>query len=176
MGFSFFGKKGQSEPAKGGETSELNGQVREHPNSEAVLTLENIRLGLPSVTCEEAIEMTGQLLVSGGYVTPEYVGAMHERETVLSTYIGDGIAIPHGVGKAAGYILKSGICILQFPEGVAYPDGEKAYLMVGIAGKGNRHLEILAGLAELLQEREALQTLFTTRDPEQIYQMLTGRL
>jgi mannitol/fructose-specific phosphotransferase system IIA component len=96
-----------------------------------ILVPANIRVGLKSVTKDDAIEMAGKLLVEGGYVTRAYIAAMKERETVMSTYVGEGVAIPHGVGTARDQILHNGICILQFPEGVEYNEGEKAYLVVG---------------------------------------------
>ncbi len=78
---------------------------------------------------------------------------MIQREEMLTTYIGKGIAIPHGVSDAKDAIKKSGISILQFPKGIDY-DGEKAYLVIGIAGVGNEHLGILANIAETMEEAD----------------------
>lgn len=116
-----------------------------------VLCEENIVLGLKSVSKEEAIVMTGQKLFENGYVKEEYIEAMLEREKIMTTYMGMGVAIPHGVNEAKKEILSSGIVILQFPEGVDF-DGEKAYLMIGIAGVGNEHLEILSNIAIVLDD------------------------
>lgn len=116
-----------------------------------VLCEENIVLGLKSVSKEEAIVMTGQKLFENGYVKEEYIEAMLEREKIMTTYMGMGVAIPHGVNEAKKEILSSGIVILQFPEGIDF-DGEKAYLMIGIAGVGNEHLEILSNIAIVLDD------------------------
>lgn len=172
---SFFRKKEKPSTAKVQQNVEINGNQRMKSNDRAVLVSECIRTGLKSVTKYEAIKMAGELLVAGGYVTPEYIGAMQQREKVISTYIGEGVAIPHGVGTAKDQIIHSGICILQFPGGVEFNDGEKAYLVVGIAGKDNQHLQILATLAQFIQEGDALKQLFTTKDPDHIFQAFTNR-
>ncbi|WP_343119298.1 PTS sugar transporter subunit IIA, partial [Clostridioides difficile] len=101
---------------------------------------------LDSVSKEEAITLAGRKLVENGYVKEEYIPAMLEREKVMTTYMGMGVAIPHGVNEAKKEILSSGIVILQFPNGIDF-DGEKAYLLIGIAGVGDEHLEILSNIA-----------------------------
>lgn len=172
MGMSFFHKKVQ--PAITGVRQ--NVEIDEDQcRNQAVLIPECIRIGLKSVTKDEAIEMAGQLLMTAGYVEPGYITAMKERETVLSTYIGEGVAIPHGVGSARNQIIHSGICILQFPAGVEFNESDKAYLVVGIAGKDNQHLKILSTLAECIQEGGILQQLFTTQDQKFIYQTFCSR-
>ena len=120
MGVAFFGRKGKPAVAEVQQNGEIDDSKVIKDTPKEVLVPECIRIGLPSVTKLEAIEMAGQVLVDGGYVTPEYIAAMKERETVLSTYIGEGVAIPHGVGTSRGQILHSGICVLQFPEGIEY--------------------------------------------------------
>jgi len=138
---------------------------------EGILKGENIKLDLDSVTKEEAIQMAGDLLVSGGYVQPEYIQGMFERETQLSTYIGKGVAIPHGVGTSKQYINHSGIVVLQFPQGVDF-DGELAYLVIGIAGVGDAHLEILANLATILEEDVNAEGLIQAKDEDEILRLL----
>lgn len=130
-----------------------------------ILAKKNIQLGLKSVGKYEAIKMAGQVLVEGGYVDATYIDAMIEREDVITTYIGKGIAIPHGVGTAKETIKKSGISILQFPEGIDF-DGEKAYLIFGIAGLANEHLDILANIAGTMEEADEkmLETLRVSDD------------
>jgi mannitol/fructose-specific phosphotransferase system IIA component len=176
MGLSFFSSKNQPElPAVKPDVG-IDTPQEKQSDQKAVLVPENIRVGLKSVTKDYAIEMAGQLLVEGGYVTPAYIAAMQERETVMSTYVGEGVAIPHGVGSARDQIRHSGICILQFPEGIEYTEGEKAYFIVGIAGKNNQHLQILSILAEIIQESDILHQLFTTTDREFIYRTFINRL
>lgn len=137
-----------------------------------VLKKENIKLGLKSVERDQAIKMAGQLLVDSGYVEDDYIDAMLEREKELTTYIGQGVAIPHGVGAAKKNIKKTGISILQFPEGVSFGD-DKAYLVIGIAGLGNEHLKILANLSELIEDIEMAKKLWKTDDLDYIYQLFS---
>lgn len=131
----------------------------------------NIRVGLPAEPKEEAIRRAGELLVAGGYARPEYVDAMLRREKLATTCLGMGLAIPHGTSDAKERVLRSGIVVLQYPDGVDF-DGEKAHLIVGIAGVGDEHLEILARLSASFEDEELLQRLMTATDPQVIYDAL----
>lgn len=136
-----------------------------------LLRKDNIKLGLKSVTKDEAIRMAGRLLVEGGYVGENYIEAMIEREKDITTYIGSGIAIPHGVAAAKREIKKSGIVVLQFPDGVKF-DGETAHLIIGIAGAGDEHLTILANIATAIEdENVSVEALYKTTDKEEIYRL-----
>lgn len=137
----------------------------------AILQPGNIRVGLPAEPKEEAIRRAGELLVAGGYARPEYVDAMLRREELATTCLGMGLAIPHGTSDAKERVLRSGIVILQYPDGVDF-DGEKAHLIVGIAGVGEEHLEILARLSASFEDEELLQRLMTATDPQVIYDAL----
>ncbi len=139
-----------------------------------VLQKKNIRLGEKSVGKIEAIKMAGQLLAESGYVTEDYIDAMVQRENDLSTYIGNGIAIPHGVASGKMQIRKTGITILQFPEGIDFGEG-MAHLVVGIAGVGNEHLAILSNLASVMEDDEIAEGLKTTTDLEYVYKLFTKK-
>lgn len=137
-----------------------------------ILKKDNIKLGLNSVGKMEAIQMAGELLVQSGYVNTEYIQAMKEREKVVTTYIGAGVAIPHGVGESKKNIEKSGIVVLQFPNGVDFGD-EKAYLIIGIAGVGDEHISILSNIATVLEDDEITKELYTTTSTEKIYDLFS---
>ena len=124
-----------------------------------------------SVDAEAAIRRAGELLVTGGYAEPEYVGAMLRREELATTCLGMGIAIPHGTSDARERVLHSGIVVLQYPGGVDF-GGEKVHLVVGIAGVGDAHLDILARLSASFEDEELLQRLMTATDPKIIYDNL----
>ena len=111
-----------------------------------ILSEENIFLNIESMSKEEAIRLTGKKLVYLGYVNDGYIKAMIDRENLMTTYMGMGVAIPHGINESKKDVLHSGMVILQFPQGVEF-DEERAYLLIGIAGKGNEHLEILSNIA-----------------------------
>lgn len=156
------------EPAKPAETSVQNVQ------DETILKRANIKLGLKSVSKEEAIKMAGNLLYESGYVGKEYIDGMLAREKTVSTYMEPGIAIPHGENAVKDSVKASGIVVLQFPEGIDFGTG-KAKLIIGIAGKGDEHLSILANIAVALTEysEEDMQKFFTTNDKEALYDLFT---
>lgn len=133
----------------------------------SILNKNNIVLGLESVSKEEAIKRAGEILAKEGYVKEEYIQAMLEREEIVSTYIGMGVAIPHGVGEAKKEVKKSGIALLQYPNGVKFGD-EVAYLVVGIAGVGDEHLTILSNIAMSLEDEGLVEKLRNTYDVNDI--------
>ena len=141
--------------------------------NESILVSENILLGLESELKEDAIRRAGNLLVTGSYVEPGYVTAMLEREKMTTTYLGMGIAIPHGTSEAKEKINKTGIVFLQYPQGVVFGD-EKAYLVIGIAGKGDEHIDILARISSALDDETVLQKLVTTSDKHFVQEILEG--
>lgn len=123
-------------------------KVKEENNR--LLNEENILLGLESESKEEAIIRAGERLLENGYIDYHYIDSMIERENKISTYIGMGIAIPHGteIGKSA--VKKAGVTILQYPNGVEF-QGQMAYIIIAIAAKENEHLEILSKIATALE-------------------------
>lgn len=136
-----------------------------------VLLREGICLGLPSTDKETAIRAAGALLAQLGYVDETYADAMMERENITTTYMGMGVAIPHGTSQKKETVKKSGIVVMQYPEGVDF-GGEKAYLVFGIAGVGDEHLNLLANVCDVLEDEEALQTMKTTSDVEYLLKKL----
>ncbi len=155
--------------------TKTNTTTEDIPTKElSVLRIENIRLGLKSVEKTDAIKMAGWLLVESGYAGEDYIDAMIQRENDLTTYIGNGIAIPHGVSSAKKQIKKTGISILQFPEGVDFGEG-MAHLVVGIAGVGNDHLTILSNLAAIMEDEAIAEEIKKTSDIEYVYQLFTKK-
>lgn len=144
--------------------------VQDENNKLPILSEKNIVLGLESESKEEAIKRAGNLLVNGGYVKESYVDAMLEREEVVSTYIGMGVAIPHGIGVAKREIKSSGIVVLQYPNGVDFGE-ELAYLVVGIAGVGDEHIEILSNIAISLEDMELVERLKKTKSEDEILEV-----
>ena len=153
--------------------------VKENPSDNAaafenkqVLVKEGIRLNQAPVSKEEAIQAAGELLHQLGYVDETYVDAMQEREKLITTYMGMGVAIPHGTSQAKGTVKKTGIVFLQYPQGVDFGD-EKAQLVFGIAGIGEEHLDLLAKICEVLEDEEVLEKMKTTDDIDWIMERLS---
>lgn len=138
------------------------------------LAKKNIFLGLPSVTKDEAITRAGELLIQEGYASPKYLEEMYDRETVISTYIGKGVAIPHGISENRKVIKHSGIVILQYPKGIEY-NGHTCYVVIGVAGKYHDHLRMLARIAQAISKDDVAERLHLTTDPEFVYKTFTKR-
>ena len=141
---------------------------------EGVLLMENVVVGCKTVSKEEAIKAAGERLFKSGYVEEPYIEGMLARERDISTYIGKGISIPHGENAVKQYVKKSGIVVMQYPQGVQFGDNT-AHIIVGIAGKDNDHLAILANIAMTMDEcsEEELNKLYTTKDPKVLYDIFT---
>ncbi len=136
------------------------------------VTNDLVKLGLPSVSKEDAIKFAGQILVDGGFVTEDYIDAMLERERIVTTFIGNHVAIPHGTESSKENILNSGVCINQYPNGVDFGNGNIVYLVIGIAGKGDVHLEILSKIAEACCEIETVIELAKVTTVEDMIERL----
>lgn len=139
----------------------------EQENTKQILVRDGVKLNQRPVSKEEAIQAAGELLAGLGYVDRSYVDAMQEREKLVSTYMGMGVAIPHGTSEAKESVKKTGIVLIQYPEGVLFGD-EKAQLVFGIAGIGDEHLDLLSKICEMLEDEEVLETLKTTEDVDWI--------
>lgn len=136
-----------------------------------ILVRDGVQLNLSPVSKEQAIQAAGELLAKLGYVDKTYIDAMQEREKLVSTYMGMGVAIPHGTSQAKDTVKKTGIVLMQYPEGVDFGD-EKAQLVFGIAGIGDEHLDLLSKICEMLEDEEILETLKTTDNVEWILERL----
>ncbi len=128
-----------------------------------ILVKDGVRLNLPPVSKEEAIQAAGELLAELGYVDISYAEAMQEREKIVSTYMGMGVAIPHGTSQAKDTVKKTGIVVMQYPDGVDFGE-EKAQLVFGIAGIGDEHLDLLSKICSMLEDEDVLETFKTTSD------------
>lgn len=168
------------EPQMQKASEEEKPQIQEAPAAEEttetpknrVIDQNGILLNQTPVTKEEAIRAAGELLVKQGCVEPSYVDAMIEREKLVTTYMGMGLAIPHGTTDAKGSVKKTGIVLVQYPEGVDFGD-EKAQLVFGIAGIGDEHLDLLSKICEALEDESVMEQMKTTTDVEWILKQLS---
>ena len=161
---------GDAPAAPAGENTDI--VIPDTPIKKQVIIKDGIKLGQKSVTKEEAIQAAGELLEKLGYVDHTYVDAMQEREKLVSTYMGMGVAIPHGTTQAKDTVKKTGIVCFQYPDGVDF-GSEKAQLVFGIAGIGDEHLDLLGKLCTLLEDPALLETLKTTDDVDWVLKQLT---
>ncbi len=157
----FFNKKKKEEPAA--NTAE----------KKELLYRENIRVNCEPDTQENVIRKVGQMLADTGYVDQGYVDAMVEREKTFSTFMGSGLALPHGVEEAKKTIKHSGIAVMTFPKGIDW-GGNEVHVVIGIAGVGDEHLDILANIADKMLDEAAAEKL-TTGDVDTVYSILAGK-
>lgn len=136
-----------------------------------ILVKDGIKLNLKSVSKEQAIQAAGELLTTLGYVDASYIDAMQEREKLVTTYMGLGVAIPHGTSQAKGTVKKTGIVVMQYPEGVEFGE-EKAQLVFGIAGVGDEHLELLEKICGMLEEEAVLEEFKRTNNIDWVLEKL----
>lgn len=138
----------------------------------SIISVERISLQTSAADKVDAIRKAGELLVNSGCVLSPYVDGMLTREQSMSTSLGNGVAIPHGVYENRDHILKTGISVVQLVDGVNWDDGDKVYLVIGIAASGDEHVGVLSNLAEVIDNEDNLAELLRTSDPEVIVKYL----
>ncbi|MDY7226648.1 phosphoenolpyruvate--protein phosphotransferase [Hyalangium rubrum] len=136
---------------------------------------DNIRLGSTARDKDEAITLVGRAMVESGFISPAYIDAMRGREQLASTFLGNGIAIPHGLPEAREQVLRTGIVVVQFPAGVPWGDSGLAHLAVGIAARSDEHIQVLANLTGVLGDAATAARLAVTTDREEIAAHLNGK-
>lgn len=138
----------------------------------SILSKERIQLNATATDRDDAIRKAGELLVSSGCVLPEYVEGMLKRETTMSTCLGGGVAIPHGMYENKDHVLQTGISVLQVPAGVEWDPDEIVYLVIGIASSSDEHVGILASLADVVDDENNLKELIGATSPDVILKYL----
>ena len=138
----------------------------------AIVTEELVLLNAAAATKEDAVKLAGDLLVRAGRVKPAYVEGMLARERSMSTYMGNGVAIPHGEYENRADIIETGISVVQIREGVVWEDDERAYLVIGIAALADEHVSVLSNLAEVVEEPEDAEFLAQATDAHVIVERL----
>ncbi|GAB2507767.1 PTS sugar transporter subunit IIA [Nocardiopsis aegyptia] len=139
--------------------------------TDLALTADAVRLGRTAADKTDAIDQCGALLVDLGAVEPGYVPAMHEREASVSTFLGEGVAIPHGTDASRALIKETALAVVQFPDGVDW-DGNTVYLAVGIAASGGEHIGVLSALATVLSDPARAERLRTASAPSDVLALL----
>ncbi len=138
-----------------------------------VLIKKGITLGLESVSKKQAIKNIGLEMAKLGYVAGDYYNYMIEREEKSTTYIGNNVAIPHGTLEGKSKVLKTGIVVNQYTDGIDFGD-EKAYILIGIAGKDNEHVDIIANIANIIANEETVMRLAKTKSIDDIYNLFVN--
>ena len=138
-----------------------------------VLSLGQVRIHSGSATREEAMKEAADILEAAGAVTDAYFDAMQQREETVSTYMGNELAIPHGTNETKSAILDSALSVVRYDGGADW-GGEPVTFVVGIAGKGDEHLEILSQIAILFSDEDQIENLKRARTPEELFGMVSA--
>ena len=141
----------------------------------SILSKDRISLQASATDKADAIHKAGELLVKAGCVLPAYIDGMLTREQSMSTSLGNGVAIPHGVYENREHILQTGISVLQLKDGVAWDEGEKVFMVIGIAASSDEHVGVLSNLADVIDNEENLAELLKTNDPDVILKHLSEK-
>ena len=139
----------------------------------SVTSVEAITLGEQGLTQQEAIERVSGMLFDLGAVEAGYGDSMLAREEVISTYLGNGIALPHCTYEDRGLIKRTALVLAQYPAGIPWGDEEdRAYLVFGLAAVGEEHLAVMSHLAEVLDDEDLCDRLAVTTDQDYVREAL----
>lgn len=127
------------------------------------------------VTRQQVVEAIGEVFTRCGDATARYVEGMRRKEEEFSSWLTNGIALPHGTSDVRGEVLRSAVVVVQIPEGVDWGQGRTVHLAIGLAGKGDeQHLQLLGRLARVLQDVQAVARLSQTRDSKEVLSILAN--
>ena len=138
------------------------------------LDASQIQMGRVAANKGEALAMLGDALTRAGLANPAYLEGLQAREAQGSTFLGQGIAIPHGTPQTRDQVLRTGVSLIQFPGGVDWGNGQQVYLAIAIAAQSDEHLHLLQLLTRALGEGDLSQALREAREPAQILELLQG--
>ncbi|MGF6192758.1 fused PTS fructose transporter subunit IIA/HPr protein [Serratia sp. 2723] len=138
------------------------------------LSQQDIHLGAAASGKQEAIRQVATALTSAGCVSAAYVDGMLQRELQTSTYLGNGIAIPHGTTDTRDLVLNTGVQVFQFPQGIEWGEGQTAYVVIGIAARSDEHLALLRQLTHVLSDDSVAEQLAKTTSAEELRSLLMG--
>ena len=146
-------------------------------SQKSVLIKESILTNKAFLDNKEATLAAGNILLENGYVEKEYIASMLEKLETQSfaTYIGNGVAIPHGMAEGSKYVNTTGISVIQVPDGVDWNE-EKAYIIVGIAANSDDHMNVLASLADSIEDLEEAKKLWSETSVDKIYELLSENI
>lgn len=137
-----------------------------------ILSIGQVRIHSTGATREEAMKEAADILEAAGAVTSGYYDAMQQREETVSTYMGNELAIPHGTNETKDTILDSALSVVRYDGGVDW-DGSPVTFVIGIAGKGDEHLEILSQIALIFAEEDEVEALKRLQTPEELFAALS---
>lgn len=142
-----------------------------------LLTRDTIRLGITAADRADVISQAGAVLVEADAVEQAYVDAMHEREAVMSSYMGEGFALPHGTDESRRHVNRAAVAFLQFAEPVIWEEeDEETFAALAVAATSDEHVGVLATLAKVLVDEDKAERLRTTDDVDEVLALLAPEI
>lgn len=139
------------------------------------LTVNDISIINGSYCKSEAIAAVAENMIKSGLVKDDYTQAMFDRDAQISTFLGNGIAIPHGTTEKRDSVIETGLKVIYYPQGIQWDeDNNIAYVVVGIAAKSNEHLDILRQLTRAVIAEDTIERIKTVQKPEELLAILQG--
>lgn len=142
----------------------------------SILSTNKVKLNVSVKDKFEAIRVAGELLVQAGHAEESYIESMIQRENILSTYMGGGLAIPHGTNEAKEKIKSTGLSIIQIPSGVDFGEGNIAHLVIGIAAVGDDHLDILTNVAVVCSDDDNLDRILKAQTAQDLIEIFESEM
>ncbi|AEW44747.1 fused fructose-specific PTS enzymes [Serratia symbiotica str. 'Cinara cedri'] len=139
------------------------------------LSQQDIHLGAKAENKQSAIRQVATALTKAGFVSAAYIDGMLQRELQASTYLGNGIAIPHGTINTRDLVLNTGVQVFQFPYGIEWDTGHTVYIVIGIAARSEEHLELLCQLTHILSDNRVAKQLASTTSIAELHNILAGK-
>jgi mannitol/fructose-specific phosphotransferase system IIA component len=130
-----------------------------------------VRLGLSATDRFDAVAQAGRALLELGAIDEPYMDAMQEREHTLSTFLGEGFALPHGTDASRAHVRRPAIAVLQFPDGVDW-DGERVQVAIAVASASDEHIRVLAEVATVITDPDQAERLRGATDPAVVLDLL----
>lgn len=150
---------------------------KDETGDQELLTRDTIRLGVTVADRADVIAQAGAVLVASGAVEQGYVDAMHEREAVMSSYMGEGFALPHGTDESRRHVNRAAVAFLQFAEPVIWEeDDEETFAALAVAATSDEHVGVLATLAKVLVDEDKAERLRTTDDVDEVLTLLAPEI
>ncbi|KES16743.1 MULTISPECIES: PTS sugar transporter subunit IIA [Gilliamella] len=139
------------------------------------LKIEDISIINGVYTKQDAIKAVSENMIKAGLVKPDYTQSMFDRDLQISTFLGNGIAIPHGTTDKRDSVIQTGLKVIYYPDGINWDeDNNIAYVVIGIAAKSNEHLDILRQLTRAVIAEDTLARIQSVKKPEELLTILQG--
>jgi len=139
------------------------------------LKIEDISIINGFYTKQDAIKAVSENMIKAGLVKPDYTQSMFDRDLQISTFLGNGIAIPHGTTDKRDSVIQTGLKVIYYPDGINWDeDNNIAYVVIGIAAKSNEHLDILRQLTRAVIAEDTIKRIQSVKKPEELLTILQG--